>query len=63
MPEYENQAAMFCDAIRAFANKPDNLNNLESYLSYSFAAWLKKWANTPEDIVTELKCFAEMQLD
>ena len=47
-------------AIRELASNPDNLNNLESYLSYNFEAWLKKYASTPEGLAQELRQFANM---
>ena len=62
MPKYEKQATQFCEAIRALANKPENLNNLESYLTYNFDKWLKTWANSPENIAAEMKEFAEMEI-
>lgn len=55
-------AADFVGAIKNIATKPDNLDNLQSYLSQHFPEWLKKWANTPEDIAAELKEFARMEL-
>ena len=62
MRKYEEQAIQFCEAIRTLANKPENLNNLESYLTYNFDKWLITWANTPEDLVEEMKEFAEMEM-
>ena len=60
--KHEHTAAQFVDAIRTIASKPDNLDNLESYLSYHFDKWLEKWANTPKGITAELKSFAEMEI-
>lgn len=54
--------ADFVNAIKIIANKPENLDNLESYLSYHFAEWLEKYANTPEDIAAEMREFAEMEV-
>ena len=62
MRKYEKQAAEFCEAIRTLANKPENLNNLESYLTYNFDKWLTTWANTPENLAAEMKEFAEMEI-
>ena len=62
MRKYEEQAAEFCEAIRTLANKPENLNNLESYLTYNFDKWLTTWANSPENIAAEMKEFAEMEI-
>ena len=55
-------AADFVNAIKTIANKPENLDNLESYLSYHFSEWLEKYANTPEDIAAEMREFAEMEI-
>ena len=62
MPKYEKQAEEFCEAIRTLANKPENLNNLESYLTYNFDKWLTTWANSPENLAAEMKEFAEMEM-
>ena len=55
-------AADFVNAIKTIANKPENLNNLEWYLSNHFSVWLEKFANTPEDIAAEMREFAEMEV-
>ena len=62
MRKYEKQAAEFCEAIRALANKPENLNNLESYLTCNFDKWLTTWANSPASLAEEMKEFAEMEI-
>ena len=62
MRKYEKQAAEFCEAIHTLANKPENLENLESYLSRHFSEWISKWANSPENIAAEMKEFAEMEI-
>lgn len=61
MRKYEQTAKQFCEALRTIAGKPENLENLESYLSYHFAEWMNKYANTPENITAELKSFADME--
>lgn len=58
----EVYAKIFCDAIRAMAEKPENINNMESYLAYHFAAWLEKYVDYPEDLAMEMKMFAEMEV-
>lgn len=58
----EVYAKIFCDAIRTIAEKPENIDNMESYLTYGFSKWLKKYANNPEDFAMEMKIFAEMKL-
>lgn len=60
--KYDTTAAEFAAAIKILAGKPGNLDNLEHYLSYHFAAWLDQFANTPETITAELKAFAEMDI-
>ena len=62
MRKYEEQAAQFCEAIRALANKPENLENLENYLSQHFSEWISKWANSPVSLAEEMKEFAEMEI-
>ena len=63
MRKYEKQAAAdFVEAVKLIAAKPDNLDNLESYLSRHFSEWISKWANTPEDLAAEMKMFAEMEI-
>jgi hemerythrin len=58
--KHKEEARIFCEAIEKIAQKPHNIENLESYLSYHFAEWIEKHANTPENIAAELKQFAEM---
>ena len=60
--KHAHAAAQLCAAIQTIASKPDNLDNLEIYLSYHFAEWLAKWANTPETLTAELRAFAEMEI-
>ena len=60
--KYDHTAAQFAAAIKTIAEKPENLDNLEHYLSHHFAAWLEKYANTPENIAAELQAFAEMDI-
>lgn len=42
MRKYSFEAAQFCDAIRELASKPENLQNLESYLEWNFDN-LRRW--------------------
>ena len=60
--KHEQTAKQFCEALRAIAGKPENLENLKSYLSYHFAEWMNKYANTPENITAELKSFADLDI-
>lgn len=55
-------AADFVGAIKLIATKPDNLDNLESYLSHHFPEWISRWANSPEDLAAEMKEFARMEI-
>lgn len=58
--KFEQEAKRFCEAIKTIAEKPENLENLELYLSIHFATWLEKFANDPGSITAEIKAFAEM---
>ena len=62
MKKYTVEAAQFCNAIRELANKPENLQNLESYLEWHFDKWLEKYASTPEDMAAEMSNFAQMAI-
>ena len=62
MEKYTSEAEQFCNAIRELANKPENLQNLESYLSWHFDKWMEKYANTPDGIVAEMSNFAQMEI-
>lgn len=57
---YEKEAAQFCEYIRTLASKPDNLDNLQSYLSEHFGDWLKKYAYDPQNMAAEMREFANM---
>lgn len=60
---YEMLAERFCKAIKTIAKKPENLHNMESYLAYNFPEWMKKFANTPDGLTSELHEFANMEFD
>ena len=60
--KHEQTAKQFCEALQTIAGKPQNLENLEYYLSIHFSEWLNKFANTPEGITAELKQFSEMEV-
>ena len=62
MEKYAVEAAQFCDAIRELANKPENLQNLESYLECHFDKWLEKYVSTPDDMAAEMSDFAKMDI-
>ena len=62
MRKHEQTAKQFCEALQIIAGKPQNLENLEHYLSIHFSEWLRKFANTPEGITAELKQFSEMEV-
>ena len=62
MKKYTVEAAQFCNAIRELANKPENLQNLESYLEWHFDKWMEKYASTPDDMATEMSNFAQMEI-
>ena len=62
MKKYTFEAAQFCNAIRELASKPENLQNLESYLEWHFDKWLEKYANTPDSMTAEMSNFAQMEI-
>ena len=62
MKKYTVEAAQFCNAIRELASKPENLQNLESYLGYHFDKWMEKYASTPDGIAAEMSNFAQMEI-
>jgi len=55
-------ATTLINAIKEFANKPNNLDNFEGYLSAHFDKWFEKYANTPENLVYEMENFANMEI-
>lgn len=57
---YKLEAKVFCAAIKRLAEKPENLENLENYLSRHFPVWLEKYASTPLSITQELDNFSIM---
>ena len=59
---YEDLAIQLGQAIDKLSKNQDNLNNFISYLTYNFPEWLKKFANTPEDLVSEFTNFANMNM-
>ena len=62
MKKYTVEAAQFCNAIRELASKPENLQNLESYLEWHFDKWLEKYASTPDCMAAEISEFAQMEM-
>lgn len=62
MSRTEKAAADFVAAIKEIASKPENLDNLESYLSHHFPVWLSKYANTPDGLAAEMREFARMEI-
>lgn len=58
--KHEHVAKQFVAAIKTIAEKPENLENLELYLSHHFPEWLEKYANTPETLTAEMREFAKM---
>ena len=58
----EKLSEEFCKAIKEMAQKQDNLDNFECYLSHHFDVWMEKFANSPEGLTSEVKHFAEMEI-
>ena len=54
-------AADFVEAIKRLSENPQNLENLQSYLEQHFPLWLKRYANTPEDMAAEMLSFANIE--
>lgn len=59
--EQERAAERFISALRELASKEENIRNFESYLISHFSEWLKRYANSPENIAAELEQFAKME--
>lgn len=59
---YEEQAKQFIEAIKTLAERPANLDNLETYLTYHFFEWLHRHASTPATMAAELHQFANMTI-
>ena len=55
-------AMEFVKAIKMLAEKPDNMDNFECYLSMHFDEWMEKFAYNPENLTSEVKQFAEMEI-
>ena len=62
MNNNERLAHEFIEAIKAMAEKPDNMDNFECYLSMHFDVWMEKFAYDPENLTSEVRCFAEMEI-
>ena len=62
MKKYTLEAAQFCNAIRELASKPENLQNLESYLEWHFDKWMEKYASTPDSMAAEMSNFAQTEM-
>ena len=62
MTKNEQLAVELIAAIKKIAdpNNFDALNNFECYLGHHFDEWCKKYANTPDGLVSEFKAFANM---
>lgn len=61
--DYSKVASDFAAVIKELSIKPENLDNLESYLSRHFAVWMERHARTPEDLVEELQRFTNIEAD
>lgn len=58
--KHEQSAKILCDAIRAFTQSPEALDNFETYLSYHFSTWMDKFASTPECMAEEFEQFSKI---
>ncbi len=57
---FATEAEIMKNAILAFAEDRDALENFELYLATHFDAWIKKYASTPCDMCTEFNHFSHM---
>lgn len=55
-----SNALIVQEALKNFAKNPEGIENFCSYLSYHFAEWLNKYANTPEGLASELLNFSKI---
>lgn len=62
MKDYSEISKLFCAAVRKLAEKPENLDNMEFYLSRHFGEWMKKYADNPESLTAEICGFANMDI-
>lgn len=61
-PDQTRKAASdFVEAIKRLAENPQNLENLQSYLEQHFTLWLKRYADTPENMAAEMLSFANIE--
>lgn len=60
--DQKEMARMFFDAIKEIANKPENMKNLEAYLSLHFTEWMEKYAGDPANLAGEMHNFATMEI-
>lgn len=58
---YEQEAKIFCEAIKKLAENQYSLENLEIYLSLHFKNWLYYHANNPINIASELSEFSKIR--
>jgi hypothetical protein len=59
--DYQDDLAHeLCKAIKKLGEDENALGNFESYLSYCFEKWIKKYACTPEGLTAEFMTFANM---
>ena len=48
-------------SIKSFTENPDKLENFESYINRHSDIWFKKYASTPEGLISEMKMFATLE--
>lgn len=48
-------------AIENFSSNQGALENFQSYLEQHYNAWREKYASTPEDFITELYQFSQIE--
>lgn len=58
---YNQQAEQFINALKTLCNNEKALDTFQCYLSQHFFGWLKAYAKTPEDIISEIEAFSQIQ--
>ena len=60
--ENQENAFVLIEAIKAFNEKPENLENFQFYLENHFSEWFAKWAKSPAQLSAEFYNFATMEI-
>ena len=58
--KFKTEAETMAAAIKKLAENPEALESIESYLSFHFESWLKKYANDPAGLASEFEMFSNI---